>query len=375
MQLAPTRDDTSVLGTSATRSAWLDYAKAIGMVLVVFGHASRSVERTDGLVWSEALRFTDGIIYAFHMPLFFILAGVASALAGSRSWQDEARAVGFGIVLPYIVWSILWIVGKSAFPGSVNTPMTLDAVLQLLWEPVEHMWFLYHLFVARVVWLLLDVTGLRTAPASGTLPLQAMLIAGAFVSAAAVYGDTHPWLMIGALICNTAMFGIGLVFGPAIVGAVMESRRTAGATVLAGSVGGFVLWNAFRPGDTSLMGDAVAILGSMAVIALAVLLPKPRGAVLRAFAFIGEISLAIYVMHPFVIGATRKALELTGVLSETSLVVSATILGLALPAIAYAAVLSATATTGLALSKWMGLGARTRSHYIPLVLAARSAPA
>lgn len=45
------------------RLNWLDYAKAIGMVLVVYGHASGG-------------DFFKDWLYSFHMPLFFFLAGI-----------------------------------------------------------------------------------------------------------------------------------------------------------------------------------------------------------------------------------------------------------------------------------------------------------
>ena len=42
------------------RIIWMDYAKAVGIALVVFAHMPS--------------RFA-GIIFLFHMPLFFILSG------------------------------------------------------------------------------------------------------------------------------------------------------------------------------------------------------------------------------------------------------------------------------------------------------------
>ena len=52
------------------RNVWVDYAKAIGIILVVYGHVARGVFNA-GLPMDEA-RFVlvDSIIYSFHMPLF-----------------------------------------------------------------------------------------------------------------------------------------------------------------------------------------------------------------------------------------------------------------------------------------------------------------
>ena len=76
--------------TPANRMKWIDLARGIGIILVVYAHAAR------GLVLSKALPPTgwpidiDTVIYAFHKPLFFVLArlkigrGVARGLTTRR---------------------------------------------------------------------------------------------------------------------------------------------------------------------------------------------------------------------------------------------------------------------------------------------------
>lgn len=48
------------------RIEWLDIAKGICILLVVLGHE---------LTWNEKLRY---LIYAFHIPMFFILSGMTA---------------------------------------------------------------------------------------------------------------------------------------------------------------------------------------------------------------------------------------------------------------------------------------------------------
>lgn len=45
------------------RENWVDIAKGIGIILVVMGHAN-------------CPEIPHGIIYSFHMPLFFFLSGL-----------------------------------------------------------------------------------------------------------------------------------------------------------------------------------------------------------------------------------------------------------------------------------------------------------
>lgn len=58
-----------------TRNLWVDYAKAIGIVLVVYGHVVRGLLNAGILQDAEFHGLVDSVIYSFHMPLFFFLSG------------------------------------------------------------------------------------------------------------------------------------------------------------------------------------------------------------------------------------------------------------------------------------------------------------
>ena len=58
------------------RNQWVDYAKAIGIILVVYGHVARGLIAA-GLPMNQTwYTLVDSIIYSFHMPLFFFLSGL-----------------------------------------------------------------------------------------------------------------------------------------------------------------------------------------------------------------------------------------------------------------------------------------------------------
>src|SRR5690606_15822455 len=58
------------------RNAWVDYAKAIGIILVVYGHVARGVFNAGLPMEESSYLLVDSIIYSFHMPLFFFLSGL-----------------------------------------------------------------------------------------------------------------------------------------------------------------------------------------------------------------------------------------------------------------------------------------------------------
>ncbi|WP_162779036.1 acyltransferase family protein, partial [Klebsiella pneumoniae] len=57
------------------RETWVDYAKGIGIILVVFGHANRGLYSSGIYISPEIYHYLDNVIYSFHMPLFFFLSG------------------------------------------------------------------------------------------------------------------------------------------------------------------------------------------------------------------------------------------------------------------------------------------------------------
>lgn len=73
--------------TMKERNVWVDYAKAIGIILVVYGHVARGVFNA-GLPMDEAgYTLVDSIIYSFHMPLFSFCRGCSSTIR----WSSAGR--------------------------------------------------------------------------------------------------------------------------------------------------------------------------------------------------------------------------------------------------------------------------------------------
>ena len=71
------------------RSAALDVARGIGIVLVVWGHAIIGVQGALGD--APAGRFAVIAIYAVHMPLFFFLSGLLSRSATAEPARRRQR--------------------------------------------------------------------------------------------------------------------------------------------------------------------------------------------------------------------------------------------------------------------------------------------
>lgn len=77
---------------------WMDWAKLIGIFLVVYGHL---LQKTDNWKYFQ-LHELWNIIYLFHMPLFFILSGYMY-----RS-SHSLKKIFITLVVPYLIYQILF---------------------------------------------------------------------------------------------------------------------------------------------------------------------------------------------------------------------------------------------------------------------------
>jgi fucose 4-O-acetylase-like acetyltransferase len=134
------------------RYNWIDWAKTIGILLVIMGHG--------GLVSDEYKQF----IYSFHMPLFFIISGY---LFKSLPLKDRLKKDMHSLIIPYfiingILFSV-WFLGGYLLKSEYH--WSLIPLIQRLGgfmlglgyntdfgKPVSTpTWFLVALFFVRII--------------------------------------------------------------------------------------------------------------------------------------------------------------------------------------------------------------------------------
>lgn len=165
------------------RHRWVDYAKAVGIVLVVFGHVLRGLQASGYIADSTQLALVDSIIYSFHMPLFFFLSGLylCSSIA-DRSATGFIAARIDTLAYPYIIWSLLQGSIEVAFSSYTNGTATLASVLSIGTRPRAQFWFLYALFAFSMLALLfLQWRGKHGRCSPTALVAMAMLAAAGYL--------------------------------------------------------------------------------------------------------------------------------------------------------------------------------------------------
>jgi fucose 4-O-acetylase-like acetyltransferase len=283
-----------------SRLNWVDAAKGLGIVLVVIGHVIRGLVSAGLMDWTPTARFVDAWIYSFHMPLFFFLSGLFLCRSARKDslldfMSDKARVVAY----PYVVWSAITVLLKSALGSIPNQPRELSDLFLLAYDPIEQYWFLYVLFVVTIV------IGSLLKSVSPWLIIVIAIVA---------YPGILPFSTAGTILERVRESGIYIGLG-VIVGSgflVQLSRCTVpllAALMLAG-----LGLPAF--GIAAGLPDMVPVLaigGTIGAVALALLLDRMRLA--SVVSFLGRYSLEIFVLHTIASAAVRISLSLVAVRS------------------------------------------------------------
>lgn len=129
------------------RVDWVDYAKGIGIILVVYGHVLRGLHSAGFEFYGRFYELSDSIVYSFHMPLFFFLSGLFfNQILSKKGPKKLVFSKIDTIFYPYVLWSILQGSIEVFLSNYINGNITFNEVFSLLWTPRAQFWFLYYLF-------------------------------------------------------------------------------------------------------------------------------------------------------------------------------------------------------------------------------------
>lgn len=148
-----------------TRIKWIDSAKGLGMLLVIFAHAS-----IPHIIRKE--------IFTFHMPLFFFISGYVFNMGKYPKYKTFIIKKIKSLAIPYVLLSgLLWLYYVSANvlvnvlhkKSSVLTPDLLKPLLGTIYairntEWTSHngtLWFVACLFITELLFYLIAKVGAK----------------------------------------------------------------------------------------------------------------------------------------------------------------------------------------------------------------------
>jgi len=328
-----------------TRNTWVDNAKGIGIILVVYGHVARGIASANLPVDVKLFQLVDSIIYSFHMPLFFFLSG----LFFYNSLLKRGRV---GLVLnkmdtilyPYVLWSLIQGFVEVAFSHYTNGDATIGSVLSLIWHPRAQFWFLYALFLVFTLCTLIYAHVRRT-----------YFLAITIIFALSYLADRlFPQSMIlGYLLGNTVFFALGIWFNEVM--AFFEERRAwltaAFSALFVTAQFLFHITFGFRYTEGGWPSLLLSMISIFFVVMLSMCLSRAKFKWLQV---LGASSMTIYLMHILVGSGTRVIFQkFLGIESISLHLVLGVISGLVFPLLAQVVIRRYNWGVLLAPPEWM----------------------
>ena len=281
-----------------SRLKWVDYAKGIAIILVVYRHLLIGINRS-GLAAHEILMQANEVVYTFRMPLFFILSGIFIRKGiQKRSVAKFINSKFETIIYPYLIWATLQVTIQILLTGYINADRTWVDYTYIFTRPrsIDQFWFLYALFNTAMLYLLSFklLKGNRYMLLAVGVALQGLFMV---LSHIPVLNDVLQYFFYMAV-------------GDFCAGYLLDKQHykklsSLRLTLLLLPFFVIAQWVYFSQGEhvNIFLLTVIALTGSTLMFNLSFVMA--RYDVLGFFPFVGNYSLQVYLMHAMVGAASR----------------------------------------------------------------------
>ncbi len=290
---------------SESRYAWIDYAKGIAIILVVYRHLAYGLVAA-GVSMPKGVLATNDMLYSFRMPLFFLLSG----LFFGRSVAKRG-ALNFGmskvntLLYPYLLWAVIQISLQIFFPEYANAERSHRDFLNIILQPrtLDQLWYLFALFNVTILYLL---TSLLLKGKKGWQLLIGLVLLG-----------VAPYVQGSSTLYDIALHYIYFAVGDIAAayffrGEIQELLASPVNLLLLTPVFCLLQWYYLLHQQMNLyLLMPIALNGCLFVMMLSSWLAKLHK--LQFLNVIGHYSLYIYLLHVSIFGALRAALLQIGI--------------------------------------------------------------
>jgi fucose 4-O-acetylase-like acetyltransferase len=286
------------------RYAWVDYAKGIAIIFVVYRHVLYGLLYS-GVPANPLLMDANELLYGFRMPLFFFLSGLffASSL-DKRGPADFLVSKINTLLYPYLVWCFIQLTLQILFSEYTNFKRGVGNYIDILIHPrgMLQQWYLFALFNVSILYLFTHTVLRLTAPVQ--------VLAGlVMLSTIPLAGDIST---ISDVMMFYIFFCLGHLSAPYFFREKVQEQLGSGYKALL-LLPVFVVAQYYcmkHPETNIYLFSALAMLGALLVIMLSFLLAKYRK--LGFLQTLGHYSLYIYLLHLIIVFLLRQALLRSG---------------------------------------------------------------
>lgn len=285
---------------SQKRYGEIDVAKGVGILLVIVGHCFPDASTLEGIT-VPALRLLHDVIYTFHMPTMFMLAGfLAQRILRLNSINARSKYIGdrfVRLIIPYCTIGLLYMPIKMVLSKFASQPYDIRNFWQIVVgeNPDGGLWYLWALFVIQFI----------LAIFLSKKNLKYTLIISAIMSLIITY-FSFAFYRIDDAIYYSFFVLLGIAIG-SVYEQYKEKQCIAVTIIILAIFSGSVFLTVSQ--EITVFRFMCGTCGSLLVLLISAYISNKRYAqIYRMLRYIGRYSMDIYVMHGIVMVAIRIAL-------------------------------------------------------------------
>jgi fucose 4-O-acetylase-like acetyltransferase len=314
--------ESSALGSNSrchTHLDWIDIARGITIVLVVLQHVSQGLVRSGLSTANSWYHVQEYAGYAFHMPVFFFLAGLHVERSLAKGKLTFLKTKAETLLYPYFLWSLLQGGMQLLLAGYVNEKVDAGLLVKILWNPIDQFWFLYSLLLCHLLFLLLPKRR------------QSILPAAVFFVVLNSVGRL-PAYILRKTPHMRFFYALGVLLAELVKRSNLAKVPLVGVTACFGFA--VSLFFALHLGYFYYSPGAIpaALFGVAGVLWIS---QSMRGWFASCFIYLGRQSMSIFLMHVLAAASVRIALKLAGVHAVMPHLILGSVAGVALPVLVY----------------------------------------
>lgn len=318
--------DSSLLQRNQ-RMLWVDYARGIAILLVVYRHALVGLKMSGQDVPTFMYNIQEYALN-FRMPVFFMLSGFFMARSIEKYTQRVLlRQKVSTLLYPYLLWTVILITVQIFFSKYTNGARTVSDYKYIITQPreLEHLWYLLALFNTSALFIA-GWNWLKDKPVLHFGIAVILHFCSFLLKDYSLFSDPfyhYVFLLIGVYMANYIRTIDTDGNGPLFRGLLL---------LLPFFLAGQWFWFNYRPETTILVIPfLIVILIACAFFYCFCRLLYNYGFI-PGLRFIGKNSLYIYVLHIFFISSFRVfSLRVLGIDNIYFLISGCMILGISIP--------------------------------------------
>ncbi|MBC1501861.1 acyltransferase family protein [Listeria weihenstephanensis] len=301
------------------RIDWVDYAKGIGIILVVYGHVLRGVFEAGLDISTQLFVYEDSFIYSFHMPLFFFLSGLFANHMLKHTFSHVLKNKARTMLYPYFLWSIIQGGIMFFLSAYTNGSTTLADIVKIPIEPIAQFWFLYVLFLISILYFVL-----RSKLASNIVIVISFVLL-------CIAPLLNFWVLV-PLGQNFFFFVLGSVMNKDKLGSLLTKKINFIAIPIYILINIILIESIGDKWAHHFLWSTAAVCGIYLVLFITINLKKKH----HFLQYIGQNSIIIFVAHILAASGTRIfLLKVLGIDSVLIHLIAGTAAGILLPVLLF----------------------------------------